>query len=37
MTQDDKKTALWTAGATVALILLVAGLWFAGVIQTPAN
>ncbi len=37
MTQDDKKTALWTAGVTVGLVILVAILWFSGVLATTTG
>jgi len=33
MTHEDKKTALWTAGATAGLALVVAVLWFTGVME----
>lgn len=33
MTQADKKAALWTAGVTAGLALVVVVLWFAGLME----
>ena len=35
MSLEMKKTIYWTTGALVGLVVLVAVLWFAGVIQAP--
>jgi len=33
MTQEDKKTAIWTTGVTAGLVLVVVALWFAGLLE----
>ena len=35
MTPETKKTAYWTGGALAALIVVLAILWAAGILQTP--
>jgi hypothetical protein len=36
MTPETKKTAYWTGGAMAALIVVLAILWAAGILQTPS-
>ena len=35
MTPETKKTAYWTCGALAAVIVVLAILWAAGILQTP--
>lgn len=35
MTPENKKTTYWTGGVLAAIVVVIAILWAAGVVQTP--